>query len=266
MSAVMAAENEYAQFKRTVGPLLPVCLDYYKQQQMERRIRDLARKHQAADLRVFGEMLHKDAALLRELEQHITINVSEFFRNPTAFEYLSSGVFPRLLAGGKGVRVWSAGCSYGAEPYTLAMLLHTAAPGLRHSIYATDIDRQMLDKARVGKGFTREDVQNLPTRLRERYVRQDGASYAVAPELLPLIRFDRRDLLRDRITGPFDLIACRNVVIYFTDEAKTKLYQSFVDALRPGGYLFIGATEVIGSAAQLGLRYIAPCFYIKDER
>jgi chemotaxis protein methyltransferase CheR len=72
--------------------------------------------------------------------------------------------------------------------------------------------------------------------------------------------------LRDRVAGPFDLIACRNVVIYFTDEAKTKLYQSFVDALRPGGYLFIGATEVIGGAAQLGLRYVAPCFYVKDER
>lgn len=266
MSVVMTAESEYAQFKRTVGPLLPIELDYYKQQQMERRIRDLARKHQAADLRAYAEMLRKDAALLRELEQHITINVSEFFRNPTAYEYLSARVFPKLLEGGKGVRIWSAGCSYGAEPYTLAMLLHETAPTLRHSICATDVDRQMLDKARSGKGFTREDVQNLPSGLRQRYVSQDGATYAVAPTLLPLIRFERRDLLRDRVTGPFDLIVCRNVVIYFTDEAKLKLYQSFVDALRPGGYLFIGATEVIGNATQLGLSYVAPCFYVKAEQ
>lgn len=261
-----AVENEYAHFKRAVGPLLPIRLDYYKQQQMERRIRDLARKHQAPNLHVFGEMLHKDARLLQEFEQHITINVSEFFRNPSAFDYLSAKVFPHLLAGGKGVKIWSAGCSYGAEPYTLAMLLHNSAPALRHAIYATDIDRQMLDKARSGKGFTREDVQNLPARLRERYVSREGPPYTVASELLPLVRFERRDLLQDRVTGPFDLIACRNVVIYFTDEAKTKLYQSFAEALRPGGYLFIGATEVIGNAAQLGLRYVTPCFYIKGER
>lgn len=80
-----------------------------------------------------------------------------------------------------------------------------------------------------------------------------------------MVRFERHDLLQDKVTQTFDMVACRNVVIYFTDEAKTRLYETFVNALRPGGYLFIGATEVINGATQLGLRYVAPCFYKKVE-
>ncbi len=256
-------ENEYAQFKRAVEPLLPVQLDYYKQQQMERRIRDLARKHQAPNLVAFGRMLHAYAALLHELEQHITINVTELFRNPEAFEYLSKQVFPHLLSGTQGLRIWSAGCSYGAEAYTMAMLLRETAPALKHTIYGTDIDRQMIEKARRGRDYTQEDIQHLPRRLRDKYISRTGPPYAVADEILRMARFERHDLLRDTVTQTFDLIACRNVVIYFTDEAKHKLYQRFVAALRPGGYLFIGATEVIGGAGQLGLRYVAPCFYTR---
>lgn len=128
MIAPADADTEYTQFKKTVSTLVPLRLDYYKQQQMERRIRDLARKHQAPTLLAFGQMLQRDAALLCEFEQHLTINVSEFFRNPDAFDYLRAKVFPQLLASQGGTRIWSAGCSYGAEPYTLAMMLHDTAP------------------------------------------------------------------------------------------------------------------------------------------
>lgn len=260
---IVSTENEYTQFKQVVSPLLPVHLDFYKQQQMERRIRDLARKHQAPNLCTYGQMVKADARLLSELEQHITINVSEFYRNPDAFERLRSMVLPRLLEANRGVRVWSAGCSHGGEPYTIAMLLHEAAPQQKHSIHATDIDRAILDRARRGEGIMREDIQHLPPRLRDRYLSQQGPPFTVVEELRRMVRFERHDLLRDKAAGPYDLIACRNVVIYFTDEAKHSLYETFVQALRPGGYLFIGATEVIGATAQLGLRYVAPCFYVK---
>lgn len=262
---LVSSDVEYTQFKKTVSSLVPLRLDYYKQQQMERRIRDLARKHQAPTLHAFGQMLQSNTALLREFEQHLTINVSEFFRNPEAFDYLRATVFPKLLAPGRGVRVWSAGCSYGAEPYTLAMLLREATPEARHTIHATDIDRVVLAQAKAGVGFTREDMQNVPRHLRDRYISRDGPPYDVCAEIQRMVRFERHDLLQDKMTQVFDLIACRNVVIYFTDEAKTQLYQTFVEALRPGGYLFIGATEVINGATRLGLRYVAPCFYAKAE-
>lgn len=258
------APSEYAHFKQAVASMLPVRLDDYKQGQMQRRIRDLARKHGAATLPQFAQMLRADRALQRELEQHITINVSEFYRNPEAFDYLATRILPDLLAHGRGMRVWSAGCSYGAEPYTLGMLLHERAPALRHSIYATDIDRAILARAMAGRDYAPEDIKALPARLRDRYVARNGPPYAISPDVTRLVRFERLDLLRDSVTGNFDLIACRNVVIYFTDEAKSRLYRTFVDALRPGGYLFIGATEVVSGAAGLGLRYVAPCFYRKE--
>lgn len=263
MSMLAPTESEYAAFKRAVGPLLPVRLDDYKQAQMERRIRDLARKHRAPDLGSYVKMISADAGLLRELEQHITINVSEFFRNPEAFDYLGKQILPRLLAARQGVEAWSAGCSYGAEPYSLAMLFHDAAPALKHAIHATDIDKAILDRARLGNGFSADDVKSVPVRLRDRYLSRQGPPYSVAVDVQRMVRFDRYDLLHDRMARTFDLIACRNVVIYFTDEAKLKLFSTFAAALRPGGYLFIGATEVISAHDGLGLRYVAPCFYQK---
>lgn len=263
---ITSTDHEYDLFKRAVAPLVPMRLDFYKQGQMERRIRDLARKHGAPTLQSFATMLRGDRALLRQFEQHLTINVSEFYRNPESFDYLARVVLPDLQAAGKPLRVWSAGCSYGAEPLTLAMMLHAQNPAARPSIYATDIDREMLARARQGAGFTAEDVARLPRQLRDRYVSPAGPPYTVAPDIVRLVRFERHDLLQDRAPGVFDLIACRNVVIYFTDDAKNALYSTFVDALRPGGYLFIGATEVINSATGLGLRYVAPCFYRKGER
>jgi chemotaxis protein methyltransferase CheR len=259
-------DAEYTQFKQAVASLVPLRLDFYKQQQMERRIRDIARRHQAPSLIDFAAMLKTDKVLLREFEQHLTINVSEFYRNPEAFDYLSKNVLPALLAARRGLRAWSAACSYGAEPYTLSMLLHEAAPMLTHHVYATDIDRAILEKAKLGRCFTREDVQHLPARLRQRYLSGAEPPYTIAAAIQRMVRFEWHDLLQSPPPQSFDLIACRNVVIYFTDEAKARLYDNLVAALRPGGYLFIGATEVVGNAAALGLRYVAPCFYAKDGR
>lgn len=260
---VPAGGSEYWQFAEAIGRLVPIRLENYKQQQMERRIRDLARKHQASSLQAFLGMLKADGKLLREFERHITINVSEFYRNPEAFEYLAEKVLPALGAGRRALRVWSAGCSNGGEPYTLAMLLHRASPHLRHSILATDIDRDMLAKAQAGKGYQQEDVRSLPAALRAAYLVQDGATAGVKESIARMVRFERLDLLNEQVNRTFDLIACRNVVIYFTDAAKSTLYQRFVDALQPGGFLFIGATETIGRADGFGLSYVAPCFYRK---
>jgi chemotaxis protein methyltransferase CheR len=259
----ISIEPEYGQFMQTVATLLPIRLDCYKPKQMERRIRDLARKHHAADLHAFATLLRTNRDVLREFEQHITINVSEFYRNPDAFDYLNTRILPRLQEHTRGMRVWSAGCSNGSEPYTIAMLLQQAYPARRHTILATDIDRAMLDRARSAKGYIADDVRALPARLRDAYMTKNDAAYCVADQIVKMVRFDRLDLLRDQVGQVFDLIVCRNVVIYFTDEAKTGLYEKFVEALEPGGHLFLGATETISRPGDLGLKYVAPCFYVK---
>ena len=259
-------EAEYTQFMQLVSSLLPINLQCYKPKQMERRIRDLARKHQASDLITFATMLRGDRDILREFEQHITINVSEFYRNPEAFDYLAQRVLEPFKTRLQAVRVWSAGCSNGSEPYTMAMLLLDTLPGRHHTIYATDIDRAMLEKAQRGTGYTSEDVRGLPARLRDKYMSRDGTSLKVSDDILRIVRFDRHDLLRDKVQQSFDIVACRNVVIYFTDEAKAELYYKFADALEPGGMLFIGATETISRPSDYGLQYVAPCFYVKASR
>lgn len=256
-------EAEYTQFMQLVSNLLPVNLHSYKPKQMERRIRDLARKHQAPDLLAFATMLRGNREILKEFEQHITINVSEFYRNPEAFDYLTQRILAPLKTRMQAVKVWSAGCSNGAEPYTIGMLLMEAMPGRHHSIYATDIDRAMLEKAQRGAGYMPDDVRGLPARLRDKYMVRDGTGLRVTDELTRMVRYDRHDLLRDKVQQTFDIVACRNVVIYFTDEAKTELYYKFANALEPGGTMFIGATETISRPSDYGLQYVAPCFYMK---
>ena len=265
MSISITTDDDYTQFKRLITPLVPMDLNDYKQQQMERRIRDLARKNGADSLVQFAQMLRDDRRLLRTFESHVTINVSEFFRNVEPFNYLGDPVLSGLVALGKPLTIWSAGCSYGAEPMTFAMILSELNPSLRHTIHATDIDPDMLAKARSGTGFSPADVQGLPKTLRARYMKQIGDDWAVSDDLVKRIKFAPQNLLKDPAPARnCDLVACRNVVIYFTDEAKSRLYKTFADSLRPGGYLFIGATEVVSGAASFGLRYVAPCFYQKE--
>ncbi len=259
-------ETEYSQFMQLVATVLPVNLQCYKPKQMERRIRDLARKHQAPDLLAFAAMLRGNREILREFEQHITINVSEFYRNPEAFEYLNQRILDPLKSRTQGVKVWSAGCSNGAEAYTVTMLLTELMPGRRHTVYATDIDRAMLEKAKSGAGYSPEDVRGLPARLRDKYMVREGTSLRVCEEIARVVRFDRHDLLRDKVQQSFDIVACRNVVIYFTDEAKNDLYGKLANALEPSGVLFIGATETIGRPSDYGLQYVAPCFYRRVAR
>jgi chemotaxis protein methyltransferase CheR len=157
--------------------------------------------------------------------------------------------------------VWSAACSIGAEPYSLAMLLlERCPPG--STVWATDIDTTVLAKAR--RGIYREsELRGVSAERRRRYFEEVADGYAVKPELKAIVRFQVHDLLRDRFPAPWDLIVCRNVVIYFTEEARRNLYRRFATVLRPGGVLFVGATETILYAGEVGLRPLSPSFYRK---
>ena len=176
----------------------------------------------------------------------MTINVSELFRNPERFVELEKDFIPALLADApsRGLRVWSAGCSYGAEA------VHARRPpqGGRaaraaHELVATDIDETILARARDGV-FTEQDLANVSAERRRKWFEKlpDGGWQAVK-ELRSAVKFSRLDLLADPYPKTRDLILCRNVVIYFNDDAKEKIYERFFEALRPGGVLFIGSTE-----------------------
>jgi chemotaxis protein methyltransferase CheR len=255
-----------ADYDRFCGGIKSICdidLAQYRQGQMERRLRSFARNSGYGDLDGYLAVLRRDVVARAEFLDHMTINVSELFRNPERFAELEKDFLPTLAAhgAGRGLRVWSAGCSYGAEPYTLAILLKELAPRAGHELLATDIDKTILARAAEGI-FNEQDLKNVTAERRARWFTPlpDGRFQAVK-ELRAMVRFSRVDLLADRFPATRDLILCRNVVIYFKDEAKEKIYDRFFEALRPGGVLFVGSTERVTDSTRLGWERPGTFFY-----
>ncbi|MFN8629869.1 MAG: CheR family methyltransferase [Chloroflexota bacterium] len=148
------------------------------------------------------------------------------------------------------MKFWSAGCSLGYEPYTWSMMIKEAGGSADTKILATDLDETILAQARASAYNDVQMVGISPAR-KARFFDEANGRWIVKPELRNLIQWKRQDLLRDPFPSDLDIIACRNVVIYFTDDAKDALYKRFAGALRPGGFLFIGATEAISTGARL---------------
>jgi chemotaxis protein methyltransferase CheR len=251
---------DYDAFKMHVFRKTGIDLNLYKAQQMHRRLMGLVERSNLTSFTEYVHLLEKDPNEFAIFLDRLTINVSELFRNPEKWEEMKDKVLPDLLRERKLLRIWSAGCSYGAEPYTLAMLLDQASPHIKHSILATDIDQKILAKAKEGI-YTDADIRNIPQSYRVKYLVQQGAKYQISRELRDRVTFRAHNLLKDPFDHDFDLIVCRNVVIYFTDEAKDRLFSRFTQALRPGGILFVGGTERIFNYKELGLDSRLPFFY-----
>ncbi len=253
---------EYNFIKLKVLKLTGVDLNCYKSPQVQRRLRTHLLRSGYPNWPSFFRAIQNDPVALGKLKDYLTINVSSFFRDPDKFEYLREQILPELLRGHPRLRVWSAGCSSGHEPYSLAIMLAEAAgPYRRHQILATDIDRSALEWARAGGPYSAEEVANVPPPLLNRYFRAHDDGYLASEHLRRRITFLHHNLLSDPFEGGFDLIVCRNVVIYFTAEVKKQLYRRFHEALRPGGVLFLGGTEVLSKASDLGFETAGISFY-----
>lgn len=256
------ADQEFGDFKRKIKAAYGLDLESYKRQQMERRLRANMEKCGAGSFGQYFSLLRGDTKLRDEFLDRLTINVSELFRNPDQFDTLRSSLLPELLRAKSSLSVWSAGCSHGAEPYTLAMLLHELAPNAGHTILATDIDDRMLARAKAGV-FQESEMRAVSSQRVARYFSSGSEGYAAGDKLKKWLIFRKHDLLGAGFPNGFDLILCRNVVIYFTDEAKSELYRRFHGALSPGGYLFVGGTERIRDATRIGFENPMPFFYRK---
>jgi chemotaxis protein methyltransferase CheR len=256
---------EFEAFRKRAYQITGLDLTSYKAPQMHRRLSALMTRLKVATFPEYARILECDPRRRQEFRDYVTINVSEFFRDPDRFGDLERRVLPSLVRGGTAVRIWSAGCSNGAEPYSLSILLSELAPGRRHLILATDVDQTILERARAGTGYLANDLRNVGgPRINRWFVAAPDGRFNVVPAARAPIRFVKHDLLRDRFpSGPFDLIACRNVVIYFTEEAKERIYEGFVRALAPGGVLFVGGTEAIMRPQIHGLSVMGAGFYRK---
>ncbi len=266
-----APDLDYKQFKRKVLTLTGLDLDVYKQNQMERRLRYLLERHHCQSFHSYFKMIEADPETRQSFMDYITINVSEFFRNPEYFETLGTVILPELLKRKRVLRIWSAACSYGQEPYSLAILLSELAPFRVHTIIATDIDARSLENTKAGQ-YSELDVKNVSAERLSRWFTQADGTYTIDDRLRSMLTVERHDLLKDPYPANIDLIVCRNVAIYFTDEAKKHLFKSMYQSLVPGGYLFVGGTERIQNAASVGfvshhtLFYQHPFQSVTEER
>ncbi len=262
MTSTQTREDlDYLVFQKRIKEKTGIDLTAYKRPQMERRLRSLISQSGATSFQQYLHLLDRSSQLMDEFRKRMTINVSEFFRNPDKFEELQRDILPVLQRQGGRLRAWSAGCSHGAEAYSLALIVHESAPGvLTPPILATDIDGEILNRAREGV-FTEADMKNVSVIRRRRYFTRVADGWRVGDTLRPCVEFRRHDLVADAFERGFDLILCRNVVIYFTDDAKAHLYRRLRSSLRPGGVLFIGSTEHIMDAREIGLEPVSAFFY-----
>lgn len=236
----------------------------YKRPQMERRINSLMRSLGVGDYSGYLDLMEKEPQHWRKFVDTLTINVSEFYRNPPQWETLQNKVVLDLLTRTSSLKLWCAGCSTGEEPYTLAMVMMSNFPGVPFTISATDIDEEVLRKANCGV-YTDKALANLPGTYIAKYFRQQENNYLVLDEVKRKVKFSRHNLLKDPFEKNFDMILCRNVVIYFTEESKSYLYRKFFDSLKPGGIMFTGSTEQIFQARDIGFSLMSSFFYKKGD-
>lgn len=259
---------EYNYIKHQVRQLLDVDLNCYKAPQMQRRLKAYLARSGQPNWPKYFRVLRADPAQLSKFKDYLTINVSSFFRDTEKYNFLQRSALPELLRNHPTLRVWSAGCSRGQEAYSLAMLLSEASSGnFQHRIMATDIDQSALAWAKAGGPYTADDVAGLPPHFRVNFLEIRNNEYWVKDDLRQKISFRPHNLLDDSVAGKFDLIVCRNVVIYFQADAKQKLYHRFYDSLKPGGILFVGGTEIVPKATEMGFETLHVSFYrSKDTR
>ena len=222
---------DYEYFKKAVLDLTQIDLNAYKEKQMKRRIDTLILKNKIEGYQNFVQALKMDKKLFEEFVTYLTINVSEFYRNPEQWEIIDKEVIPELVKKfGQNLKIWSAACSTGDEPYSLVMALSKHMPLNRIKIYATDLDKVVIEKAKAGL-YSAKSIESVPADLKKKYFTQIGPSYKIADEVKACVDFKEHNLLKDAYPQNYDLIVCRNVLIYLTDAAKVEVFINFLKAL-----------------------------------
>lgn len=253
--------ENYEGFKQKVYQLTKLDLSSYKEKQMRRRIESLIGRRKITNYEDYFKLISSDQEAFDEFINFLTINVSEFYRNDNQWAVLKNHIIPELMVKNKRPKIWSAACSTGEEPYSLVMLMSNFLPLREIKIFACDFDTGAIAKAKAGM-YTEKSIEKVPTDLKAKYFEQTGKGIVkISDAVKAQVEFKKMNLLLDVYPKNFDLIVCRNVMIYFTDEAKDAMYKKFHDSLVPGGYLFVGSTEQIIQPSQYGFETDRTFFY-----
>lgn len=255
---------DYVAFKSDFYKLSGIDLNLYKERQMKRRIESLMARKGFSGYDIFYKGMKQDEELLRTFVRYLTINVSQFYRNPMQWQTFENDILPMLCKiNNKPISIWSAACSTGDEPYTLAMICEKYIPLERIKIYATDIDEDVLAFAKKGI-YSVKSLVDLPEEYKQKWFHPfDDSHYQIDEQIKRCVTFQKHNLLADPYFKGVHLIVCRNVVIYFTEEAKDKIYRQFSESLLDDGILFIGSTEQILCPKDCGFESFTTFFYKK---
>lgn len=259
--------DDFNKIKEEIFRKTKLDCQYYRDSYLQRRISSRMRHVGVNDNAQYLDYLGKHPDEFKQLMDALTINVTDFFRDPEVFELIERNVLPGILEkaqkDNRAVKIWSAGCSSGAEPYTLAMIVLDAMQkrgceqNITITIFASDIDDKSLETAMKGE-YSDEQVKGIsPVRLKKYFDRIDGG-YQAKNNIKKLVQFKKRDLIKGIGFNPVDLILCRNVVIYFSGELKERLYKQFYNNLSNSGYLVLGKSEFLtGDPGKLFTSFIS---------
>jgi chemotaxis protein methyltransferase CheR len=244
---------EYEYLRKFLRDHSGLDLSADKQYLIESRLLPLARK---ANLSGIGELVQKlqagSSALVTSVVEAMTTNETFFFRDKVPFDHFRDTIMPEIIkarAGRKSVRIWCAAGSTGQEPYSLAMCLKemgAALAGWRIEIIATDLSQEVLEKSKAGIYSQFEVQRGLPIQMLVKYFKQTGETWQISPELRAMIQHRQLNLLHDfSQLGSFDVIFCRNVLIYFDQETKVNIFNRLARQIEPDGFLVLGAAETV---------------------
>lgn len=252
----------YDYFYDWVHLNLNIRLDAYKEKQLNRRIQTVMRQSGAVTLEEYSSLIIGDEAIKKQFLDYITINVTEFFRNKDLFETFEELLKTDLSKKFNEITIWSAACSIGAEPYSLAMIIDRHSLPLKKKIIATDIDETILAKAKTGV-YKESELKNVSLTDRRTYFNEEDKRFVLDDKIKNMVEFKKHDLVLDPFEKNLHVIVCRNVTIYFKNEVKEEIYQRMSESLVKGGLLFTGATETIYQPEQYGLKKVSSFIYEK---
>ncbi len=254
-------EDDFRFVVRMAKQLAGIALSEHKRDMVYSRLARRVRKLELNSIREYCELLESDpeGEETGNFVNSITTNLTSFFRESHHFEHLSDVLLELVKRKGqRRVRLWSAGCSAGMEAYTMAMTIHETLGDIKNldiKILATDIDTNILAFAQAGI-YPDKEIEKVPASIREKYftsrvAARGGKEYEVKDSLKNLVSFKRLNLIDEwPMKGPFDIVFCRNVVIYFDKPTQQKLFTKYANILTKGGYLYIGHSETIRGVSE----------------
>lgn len=258
----------FERLKKIVQDSSGINMSGYRDEYLKRRISIRLRATNTNKYCSYILHLKKNPQEVNNLFNDLAINYTSFFRDVDIYNYLDKRIFPEIFQS-SSVRIWSAGCATGEEPYSLAILVNKAIDlgATNHAIiFATDVDKDALAKASLGE-YKKSQLQALDDSTVDKYFTKEGESYRARDCLRRFVKFENQDIMKPPVHVNLDLILCRNVLIYFLRESQQLIHMHFYNALRQGGYLVGGKAEILtGEPSQKFIQYdVEARIYIKPR-